>query len=158
MQVISKTEKIARDENGYAIRAAGIDFRADKSLALHDSYPQEVFKSVTDGVFPEMFNRSLEWDIKEGEDPSGLIYTPIISMNGPIGQELNSYCDDICEWLDCCFERLPYLKAKEMYDATGFIASVPDYENAVRVRIEILVQEDSGITLSNKHSFVMDDE
>jgi hypothetical protein len=126
---ISKTERIARDENGYAIRADGIDFRADKSLALHDSYPQEVFKNVTDGMFPEMFNRSLEWDIKKGEDPSGLIYTPIISMNGPIGQELNSYCDDICEWLDCCFEKLPYLKAKEMYDATGFIASVPDYEN-----------------------------
>lgn len=44
---------------------------------------------------------------------------------------------------------------------TGYVykdSPVPDYENAVRVRIEILVQEDSGITLSNKHSFVMDDE
>lgn len=44
---------------------------------------------------------------------------------------------------------------------TGYVykdSPVPDYENAVRVRIEILVQEDSSITLSNKHSFVMDDE
>ena len=44
---------------------------------------------------------------------------------------------------------------------TGYVykdSPVPDYENAVRVRIEILVQEDSGITLSSKHSFSMDDE
>lgn len=44
---------------------------------------------------------------------------------------------------------------------TGYVykdSPAPDYENAVRVRIEILVQEDSSITLSNKHSFVMDDE
>ncbi|MCR5390453.1 MAG: M56 family metallopeptidase [Lachnospiraceae bacterium] len=44
---------------------------------------------------------------------------------------------------------------------TGYVykdSPVPDYENAVRVRTEILVQEDSSITLSSKHSFSMDDE
>ena len=44
---------------------------------------------------------------------------------------------------------------------TGYVykdSPAPDYENAVRVRIEILVQEDSSITLSSKYSFSMDDE
>ena len=126
---INKVEKITKDKNGYAIKADGIDFRADAKLALHDSYPQEVFKTVTDGLFPERFNRSVDWDVKEGENPSDLVYTPIISMNGPGSQDLNPYCDVICEWLDACFERLPYTEAKTMYDATGFIAAAPGYEN-----------------------------
>ena len=107
---IYNVEKISKDKDGYAIRGDGIDFRADTSLAFHDSYPQEVFKAVTDELFPERFMRSLDWDIKKGVYPSNLVYTPIISMNGPGSQDLNSYCDDICEWLDCCFERLPYGK------------------------------------------------
>lgn len=126
---INKVEKITKDKNGYAIRADGIDFRADAGLALHDSYPQEVFKAVTDGSFPERFNRSVDWDVKEGEDPSDLVYTPVISMNGPGSQDLNPYCDVICKWLDACFERLPYTKAKTMYDAAGFIAAAPGYGN-----------------------------
>ena len=126
---INKIEEITKDKNGYAIRADGVDFRADARLALHDSYPQEVFKTVTDGLFPERFNRSVDWDVKEGETPSDLIYTPVISMNGPGSQDLNPYCDVICEWLDACFERLPYTEAKTMYDATGFIAAAPGYEN-----------------------------
>ncbi len=125
---IDKVDKITKDKDGYAIRADGIDFRADTGLALHDDYQQEVFKAVTDELFPERFNRSVEWDIKEGEDPSDLIYFPIISMNGSGTQDINPYCDDICEWLDVCFERLPYTKAKNMYDATGIIAVAPGYE------------------------------
>ena len=98
---IYNVEEITKDANGYAIRGNGIVFRADESLAFHDSYPEEVFKTVTDALFPERFMRSLDWDVKEGELPSDLVYTPIISMNGPGSQDLNSYCDDICEWLDC---------------------------------------------------------
>ena len=126
---IHKVDKIAKDKDGYAISADGIDFRADARLALHDSYPQEVFKVVTDELFPERFNRSVEWDVKQGEDPSDLVYIPVISMNGPGAQDLNPYCDVICEWLDCCFERLPYTKGKTMYDKAGFIAAAPGYGN-----------------------------
>ena len=130
---INKVDKITKDKDGYDIRADGIDFRVDASMALHDSYPQEVFKAVTDGLFPERSNRSLDWDVKEGETPSDIVYTPVISMNGPVDHDINPYCDDICEWLDCCFERLPYTKAKTMYDATGFIAAAPGFGN---VRID----------------------
>ncbi len=126
---IQKVDKITWDNSGYSIKADGIVFRADKHMALHDSYPQEVFKAVTDGLFPEKIQRSLEWDTKEGEKPSDLIYMPIICMNGPGSQDINPYCDDICEWLDACFERLPYDEAKDMYDATGFITASPGYGN-----------------------------
>ncbi len=126
---IHHVEEISKEKDGYAIRADGIDFHADAGMALHDSYPQEVFKAVTDGLFRKRFNRSLDWDVKEGEDPSDLVYTPVISMNGPGSQDLNPYCDVICEWLDACFERLPYTEAKAMYDAAGFIAAVPGHEN-----------------------------
>ena len=128
---IKNVEKISRDKDGYAIRGDGIDFRADASLALHDSYPQEVFKAVTDELFPERFMRSLDWDVEEGESPDDLVYTPVISMNGSGSQDLNSYCDDICEWLDCCFDRLPYSKAQKMYDSTGIILELPGYEKAI---------------------------
>lgn len=128
---IYNVEKITKDADGYVIRGDGIDFRADASLAFHDSYPQEVFKAVTDELFPERFMRSLDWDVKKGIYPSDLVYTPIIPMNGPGSQDLNSYCDDICEWLDCCFERLPYIRAKKMYDSTGFILTAPGYDKAV---------------------------
>ncbi len=128
---IYNVEKISRDKDGYAIRGDGIDFRADTDLAFHNSYFQEVFKAVTDELFPEWFGRSLDWDVKEGESPSDLVYTPIISMNGPGSQDLNSYCDDICEWLDHCFDRLPYIRAKKMYDSTGFILSTPGYEKTI---------------------------
>ncbi len=43
---------------------------------------------------------------------------------------------------------------------TGYVYKyipAPDYENAVRVRIEILVQEDSNIILSGNYRFAMDD-
>ena len=43
---------------------------------------------------------------------------------------------------------------------TGYVykdSPVPDYENAVRVRTEILVQEDSSIILSSDHNFSMDE-
>ncbi|MCR4922923.1 MAG: hypothetical protein K5931_02810 [Lachnospiraceae bacterium] len=130
---IGKVESISKDKDGYAIRADGLDFRGDTDLALHDSYPQELFKKVTEELFPERFGRSLEWELKEGETVSDLVYCPIISMNGPCAQDLNSYCEDICEWLDCCFEKLPYEKAKSMYDATGLIVSAPGYE---RVRLD----------------------
>ncbi len=127
---IYNVEKISKDKDkdGYAIRGDGIDFKADANLALHDSYPQEVFKAVTEDLFPERFMRSLEWDVKTGENPSDLVYTPIISMNGPGSQDLSHYCNDICEWLDCCFDRLPYIRAKKMYDSAGFIISAPGYE------------------------------
>lgn len=128
---IYNVEKITKDADGYAIRGDGIDFHADTSLAFHDSYPQEIFKAVTCELFPERIMRSLEWDVKKGVYPSDLVYTPIISMNGPGSQDLNSYCDDICEWLDFCFDRLPYIRAKKMYDSTGFILTAPGYEKAV---------------------------
>ena len=117
---IYNVEEITKDANGYAIRGDGIVFRADESLAFHDSYSEEVFKTVTDALFPERFMRSLDWDVKEGELPSD-----------PGRQDLNSYGDDICEWLDCCFDRLPYIRAKKMYDSTGFILTAPGYEKAV---------------------------
>ncbi len=139
---IYNVEKISKEKDGYAIRGDGIDFRADTSLALHNSYPQELFKAVTDELFPERFRRSLDWDVKEGESPADLIYTPIISMNGPGSQDLNSYCDDICEWLDCCFDRLPYMRAKKMYDSTGLILSVPGYEK-VRFGFNSMLRLDS---------------
>lgn len=126
---IHKLDRVTRDKNGYSISADGIDFCADEKLALHDSYPQEVFKAVTDGQFPEKFNRSVDWDVKTGENPSDLVYTPIISMHGSGSQDLSPYCDDICKWLDACFERLPYTKAKSMYDAAGFIAMGAGFEN-----------------------------
>ena len=125
---IIKVDKITKDKDGYVIKADGIDFRADVRMALHDSYPQEVFRNVTEGLFPERFNRSLDWDVKKGGNPSELVYTPVISMNGPVDHDMNSYCDNICEWLECCFERLPYAKAKAMYDASGLIVAAPDYE------------------------------
>lgn len=120
---IEKVDLIIKDETGYAVKADGIVFSADASLAFHDSYRQEVFKAVTDDLFPERFNRSLEWDVKEGDDLSDLVYTPIISINGYGNQDLNPFCDDICEWLDKCFERLPYDEAKEMYDKAGIIVT-----------------------------------
>ncbi len=43
---------------------------------------------------------------------------------------------------------------------TGYVykdSPAPDYENAVRVRTEILVQEDSSIILSSDHNFSMDE-
>ncbi len=126
---IHRVDKVIKDKDGYAIRADGIDFHADTGLAMHDSYPQEVFKAVTEELFPERFNRSVEWDVKKGEDPSDIVYIPVISMNGPGALDINPYCDDICEWLDNCFERLPYNKAKTMYDATGFTAATPGYGN-----------------------------
>ncbi len=130
---IKKVEKITKEKDGYAIKADGIDFRTDACMALHDNYFQEVFKSTTEGLFPERFMRGLEWDIKEGETLSDLVYTPIITMNGPVEHDINSYCEMICEWLDCCFEQLPYTEAKTMYDAAGFIASAPDHE---KVRLD----------------------
>lgn len=126
---IDQVDKITKVKDGYAIKADGIDFRTDARMALHDSYPQEMFKAVTDELFPERFNRSLEWDVQKGEDPSDLVYAPVISMNGPVDHDINPYCEDICEWLDCCFERLPYSKAKNMYDTAGLIAAAPDYGN-----------------------------
>ena len=126
---IEKVDKIEKDDDGYAIRANGVDFRADTHMALHDSYAQELFKAVTDGLFRERIRRSLEWDVMEGLTPSDLIYTPIIAMNGPGSQDIDSYCNDICEWLDGCFEVLPYESAKDMYDATGFIVSAPEHGN-----------------------------
>ncbi len=130
---IKQVEKIAKVEDGYSLRADGIDFRADDSLAWHDSYPQEVFKSVTEELFPGRFMRSLDWEVREGKTPADLVYTPAISMYGPGTQDMNSYCEDICQWLDCCFERLPYARAKAMYDATGLIVAAPDHE---KVRLD----------------------
>ena len=126
---VYRVEEVKRDNDGYAITADGISFRADKSLAFHDSYPQEAFKSATEEVFPEKITRSVDWEVTEGENPSKLVYTPVISMNKPRSNDIDAYCEDICKWLDSCFERLLYIRGKRMYDAAGFIVAAEGYQN-----------------------------
>ena len=54
---IKKIDTIIKDGARYTIKADGIVFCADASLAFHDSYMQEVFKSVTEDLFPESIMR-----------------------------------------------------------------------------------------------------
>ncbi|MCR5775391.1 MAG: hypothetical protein K6G42_09940 [Lachnospiraceae bacterium] len=124
---ISNVEKISKQGDGYRIRADGIDFRADNKMAFHDSYRQEQIKTITEGLFPGTIQRGLSWDIKEGGSPADVIYTPVISMNGPGKQDIDSFCHDICEWLTYCFEKVPYEEGREAY--TGFIPVIPGFQN-----------------------------
>jgi len=87
---VYRVEEVKRDNDGYAITADGISFRADKSLAFHDSYPQEAFKAATEEVFPEKITRSVDWEVTEGENPSKLVYMPVIPMNKPRNNDIES--------------------------------------------------------------------
>ncbi len=124
---ISDVERITKVGGGYRIKADGINFFADDKMSFHNSYQQELVKAITEEVFPKVVQRSLEWDIQEGETPADIIYTPVISMNGPGKQDIDAFCSDICRWLEYCFERLPYEEGKDAY--TGFIPSIPGYQN-----------------------------
>ncbi len=123
----ASVEIIERDNNGYHIKANGITFYADNTLSLHDSYRQELVKAMTEEVFSKRIHRGLEWDKQEGATPADIVYTPIISMNDPAKQDIDSFCSDICKWLEYCFTYLPYEEGKDAY--TGFIPAIPDYQN-----------------------------
>lgn len=123
----ASVEIIARDNNGYHMKANGITFYADNTLSLHDSYKQELFKAMTEEVFSKRIQRGLEWDKQEGATPADVVYTPIISMNDPAKQDIDSFSNDICKWLKYCFTYLPYEEGKDAY--TGFIPAIPDYQN-----------------------------
>lgn len=120
-------EIIARDNNGYRMKADGIAFYADSAMSLHDSYRQEHVKVLTEEVFSKQIQRDLEWDIQEGATHADIVYTPIISMNDPAKQDIDSFCNDICRWLRYCFFYLPYEEGKDAY--TGFIPAISDYQN-----------------------------
>lgn len=120
-------EQITKKNNEYDIRADGINFSADTTLSLHDSYKQELFKATTEELCPGKIQRSVSWDVSEGIDPSKLIYTPIFSMNNYGTQDLEAFCRDMCRWLEDCFKELPYDEGKDIYDSTGIIVETPEY-------------------------------
>ncbi len=124
---ITDVSEISKKPNGFEIRADGVVFHTDDSMACHDSYHQEKIKAMTEEVFPGSIQRSLSWDITEGDSPADTVYTPVISMHGPGKQDIDAFCSDICEWLSYCFEKLPYEEGKEAY--TGFIPEIPGYRN-----------------------------
>ncbi|MCR5746318.1 MAG: hypothetical protein K6G03_01245, partial [Lachnospiraceae bacterium] len=120
-------ERIIPKADGYEVRANGIDFYADKTLSFHDSYLQEYVKTMTDYVFPELVQRSISWEKQTGDSPAEIVYTPVISMDGLGNQDLEAFSEDICRWLEYCFDRLPYEEGKTAY--TGFIPEIPGYQN-----------------------------
>lgn len=123
---IANVEILSRDDNGYRIKADGIVFYADNTMPLHDSYRQELVKAMTEEVFSEVIQRGLEWAEMEGATPADIVYFPIISLNGTEEQDIDSFCSDICKWLEYCFDKLPYEEGQCIY--TGLIPSIPDYQ------------------------------
>lgn len=124
---IENVEILSRDNNRYRIESDGIVFYADNTMFLHDSYRQELVKAMTEEVFSEVIQRRLEWDKQEGATPADIVYTPIISMNSTEKQDIDSFCGDICKWLEYCFDKLPYEEGQDIY--TGLIVAIPDYQN-----------------------------
>lgn len=131
--MFSNVDNISEEPTGYQIKADGIVFHTDSKMALHDSFYQEKIKALTEEVFTELIHRNLSWDIEGGDSPVDITYTPIITMNGPGKQDIDSYCSDICEWLTYCFDELPYEEAENAY--TGFIPEIYGYQN-VKFRFE----------------------
>ena len=138
---IENVEILSRDDNGYRIKADGIVFYVDNTMPLHDSYRQELVKAMTEEMFSEVIQRELEWDKKEGATPMDIVYTPIISLNGTEKQDIDSFCSDICKWLEYCFDKLPYEEGRTIY--TGFILAIPDYQN---VKVYFTPDPNSGLT------------
>ncbi|MBP5198634.1 MAG: hypothetical protein J6033_06225, partial [Lachnospiraceae bacterium] len=110
------------DREELLVKSGDLTFYVKNDMALHNSYHQELFKSLSEEYFYNYRGRGIDWDIRQGESHVDVEYIPVITMYGPGKQDLESFCYDVCAWLASCFEKLPYEDAPEVY--TGFVPDI----------------------------------
>ncbi|MBO6137406.1 MAG: hypothetical protein J6O71_02225 [Lachnospiraceae bacterium] len=122
-------ENITLNGDMFRVHAGRIAFFARNKLSLQDSYPMEAFKTITDRIFQDRIQRSVEWrEQPQGDDDLDKVYQPVIYLYGG-SQDITLYCSDVCDWLSFCLAELPYEKFRKVY--TGFIPNVGGVEHPV---------------------------
>ncbi|MCR5109243.1 MAG: hypothetical protein K6B28_13900 [Lachnospiraceae bacterium] len=136
---ITEVESIKETKKGFDIRADGISFYAKNDMALHDSFLQEYYKRLTEEIFPDRTGRGVSFTEEEGETEADIRYIPVIALNGSYEHDIDVYCDDICEWIGYCLEKLPYERYKEVY--TCFIPEIYGYDKEKYYFSEISIRK-----------------
>lgn len=72
------------------------------------------FVSTTESMFPAKTNRGVTWQKRECAD-NDLGYVKVATINQNGTQDLNWFCDDICDWIELCLEAIPYEEAPWLY-------------------------------------------
>jgi len=72
------------------------------------------FIGLAEDTFPEKIQRALYWQDREcSETLMGTVMVPILDENGM--QDMNWFCDDICEWMEISLAEIPYDEAPWIY-------------------------------------------
>lgn len=81
---------------------------------INDYKLQKRFVDVTEGMYPEEYQRILDWEEKECKDNSlGIVKVPAIEESGI--QDMSWFCENIRDWLEVCLDEVSYEDAPWLY-------------------------------------------
>ncbi len=116
LSACSSRNEAENDQGAEAMASAETSVEDDEETQqkVYENQLQYKFIGLAEDTFPEKIQRALDWRDRDcSETLMGTVLVPVLDQNGM--QDLNWFCDDICEWMEICLAEIPYDEAPWLY-------------------------------------------